>query len=428
MTLSLSSRHEWVRKSELRAMSVECERVGGVNLSQGVCDLAVPAPVAAAAKAAIDKGENSYSRHDGTGPLRNALADKYRRRAGLDVDPEKNVVVSSGATGALYCSCLALLEPGDEVILFEPYYSYHESTLIATEAVPVFVPTQAPDWSFSMDDLENAVTDRTRAIIVNTPSNPSGKVWTRAELELIADFSKRHDLFVFTDEIYEHFIFDDMEHISAASLPGMWERTITISGLSKTFSITGWRIGYAICDAKWAKAIGNFSDLVYVCAPTPLQAGAAAGIVELDDEYFDKLAAKYRTQTRGAVCRIVRCRPDAMRSARCLLRSCRCIVIARRRQQRASDVPAGENRRGQRTWKIVFQKRRGRDNVALLFRQRRRCHRRCLPATARSENRPCPGRLKRYCIFFTTPCAPGAGAIARYPTSWPLRCRSRCDS
>ncbi len=301
MTLSLSSRHEWVRKSELRAMSVECERVGGVNLSQGVCDLAVPAPVAEAAKAAIDKGENSYSRHDGTGPLRNALADKYRRRAGLDIDPETNVVVSSGATGALYCSCLALLEPGDEVILFEPYYSYHESTLIATEAVPVFVSTKAPDWSFSMDDLEKVVTDRTRAIIVNTPSNPSGKVWTRDELELIADFSRRHDLFVFTDEIYEHFIFDDMKHISAASLPGMWERTITISGLSKTFSITGWRIGYAICDAKWAKAIGNFSDLVYVCAPTPLQAGAAAGIVELNDEYFDKLAAKYRKK-REVLC------------------------------------------------------------------------------------------------------------------------------
>jgi aminotransferase len=230
MTLSLSSRHEWVRKSELRAMSVECERVGGVNLSQGVCDLAVPAPVVEAAKAAIDQGHNSYSRHDGTGPLREALADKYRLRAGLDVDPETNVVVTSGATGALYCACLALLEPGDEVILFEPYYSYHESTLMATEAVPVFVPTHAPDWSFSMDDLENAVSARTRAIIVNTPSNPSGKVWTMAEMQLIAEFCQRHDLFVFTDEIYEHFIYDDMEHISAASLPGMWERTITISG------------------------------------------------------------------------------------------------------------------------------------------------------------------------------------------------------
>ena len=296
MTLSLSSRHEWVRKSELRAMSVECERVGGVNLSQGVCDLAVPEPVARAAKAAIDQGENSYSRHDGTRPLREALAENYRRRAGFDVDPETNVVVSAGATGALYCACLALLEPGDEVILFEPYYSYHESTLIATEAKPVFVPTHAPDWTFSMDELERVVTSRTRAIIVNTPSNPSGKVWTRAELELIADFSKRHDLFVFTDEIYEHFIFDDLEHVFAGSLPGMWERTITISGLSKTFSITGWRIGYAICDAKWASAIGNFSDLVYVCAPTPLQMGAAAGVAGLDDEFFEKLAAKYRAK------------------------------------------------------------------------------------------------------------------------------------
>ena len=294
MSLKLSSRHEWVRKSELRAMSVECEKVGGVNLSQGVCDLAVPAPVVEAAKTAIDEGHNSYSRHDGTRALREALAAKYQRRAGLDVDPETNVVVSSGATGALYCSCLALLEPGDEVILFEPYYSYHESTLIATEAVPVFVPTHPPDWSFSMDALEAAVSDRTRAIILNTPSNPSGKVWARKEFELIADFCQRHDLFVFTDEIYEHFIFDDMEHISAASMEGMWERTITISGLSKTFSITGWRIGYAICDAKWAEAIGNFSDLVYVCAPTPLQVGAAAGVVALDDEYFDKLAAKYR--------------------------------------------------------------------------------------------------------------------------------------
>ena len=294
MSLTLSSRHEWVRKSELRAMSVECERVGGVNLSQGVCDLAVPEPVVAAARAAIDAGDNSYSRHDGTRQLREALAGKYERNYGLSVDPETNIVVSAGATGALYCACLALLEPGDEVLLFEPYYSYHESTIAATQGVPVFVPTHAPDWSFSMDDLEKAVTSRTRAIIVNTPSNPSGKVWSREEMENIAAFSARHDLFVFTDEIYEHFIFDGGEHISAATLPDMWERTITISGLSKTFSITGWRIGYAICDEKWAKAIGNFSDLVYVCAPTPLQLGAAAGIVELEDTYFNNLSDKYR--------------------------------------------------------------------------------------------------------------------------------------
>ncbi len=301
MSLKPSSRHEWVRKSEIRAMSVECERIGGVNLSQGVCDLAVPEPVRRAAKAAIDSGQNSYSRHDGTGELRRAIAAKYRKRAGLDVDPETNVVVSAGATGALYCACLALLEPGDEVILFEPFYSYHQSTLIATEAVPVFVPTSSPEWSFSSAELAKAVTDRTRAIIVNNPSNPSGKVWTRAELEVIADFCKQHDLFVFTDEIYEHFVYDGLEHISVASLPGMWDRTITISGLSKTFSITGWRIGYAVCPASWAQAIGDFSDLVYVCAPTPLQIGAAAGIIELDDQYFDRLVAKYR-EKRELIC------------------------------------------------------------------------------------------------------------------------------
>jgi aminotransferase len=257
--------------------------------------------VCLAAKAAIDAGHNSYSRHDGCGELRRAIAAKYQRRAGLEVDPETDVVITSGATGALYCACLALLEPGDEVIVFEPFYSYHQSTLIATEAVPVFVPTYAPDWSFSLDDLTKAVTHKTRAIIVNTPSNPSGKVFTRAELELIAAFCLQHDLFVFTDEIYEHFIYDGLDHISAASLPGMWDRTITISGLSKTFSITGWRIGYAVCPAKWAEAIGNFSDLIYVCAPTPLQMGAAAGVVELDDEYFDKLSAKYR-QKREMIC------------------------------------------------------------------------------------------------------------------------------
>jgi aminotransferase len=282
-------------------MSLECERVGGVNLSQGVCDLAVPEPVASAAQAAIDAGHNSYSRHDGARPLREALADFYRRRAGLDVDPETNIVVTAGATGALYCTCLALLEPGDEVILFEPYYSYHESTLIATGAVPVFVQTHSPDWHFSIAELEQAVTSRTRALIVNTPSNPSGKVWTRREMELVAEFCRRHDLFVFTDEIYEHFIFDGQRHLSAASLPGMWERTITISGLSKTFSITGWRIGYAVCDRRWAGAIGNFSDLVYVCAPTPLQYGAAAGIVELGDEYFETLAEKY-SRKRDLLC------------------------------------------------------------------------------------------------------------------------------
>lgn len=299
--MQLSSRHEWVKRSELRSMSVECEKVGGVNLSQGVCDLAIPEPVRRAAKQAIDNGPNSYSRHDGTRTLRNAVAAHYQRRAGLDVDPETDVVVSAGATGALYCACLALLEPGDEVVLFEPYYSYHESTLVATGAVPVFVKTTAPDWEISFADLEAAITSRTRAVMVNTPSNPSGKIWTRQELENISRIAEQHDLIVFTDEIYEHFVYDDGEHVSPAALPGMWDRSITISGLSKTFSITGWRIGYCVCPAPIAEAIANFNDLVYVCAPTPLQIGAAAGMLELDDDYFENLSLKYRRK-RDLLC------------------------------------------------------------------------------------------------------------------------------
>ncbi len=302
--MKLSSRHEWVQRSELRSMSVECERVGGVNLSQGVCDLTIPAPVREAAKDAIDNGPNSYSRHDGVSGMREAVADYYRRRAGLDVDPETNVVVSAGATGALYCACLALLEPGDEVILFEPYYSYHRSTLVATGAVPVFVKTRAPDWDIDFDAFAAAISDRTRGVIINTPSNPSGKIWTRDELNRMAELCAKHDLIAFTDEIYEHFLYDGLEHISPASLPGMWDRSITISGLSKTFSITGWRIGYCLASPDIAAAIGNFNDLIYVCAPTPLQIGAAAGLMQLDDAYFRSLADKYR-QKRDRLCGVL---------------------------------------------------------------------------------------------------------------------------
>ncbi len=285
-------------------MSVECERVGGVNLSQGVCDLTIPAPVRAAARGAIDAGPNSYSRHDGTNAMRSAIADYYSRRAGLDVDPERNVVVSAGATGALYCACLALLEPGDEVILFEPYYSYHQSTLVSTGAVPVFVKTDPPAWDIPFERLQAALSPRTKAIIVNTPGNPSGKIWRRDELQALAAFCAENDLLVFTDEIYEHFVYDDRHHISPASLPEMWQRTVTISGLSKTFSITGWRIGYCVCPEEAAQAIGNFSDLIYVCAPTPLQIGAAAGLVELPDAYFVELASEYR-QKRDRLCSVL---------------------------------------------------------------------------------------------------------------------------
>ncbi len=302
--MKLSSRHEWVQRSELRSMSVECEKVGGVNLSQGVCDLTIPEPVREAAKRAIDEGPNSYSRHDGTATLRRAIADNYGRRAGLDINPETQVVVSAGATGALYCACLALLEPGDEVVLFEPYYSYHRSTLVATGAVPVFVKPADSSWGIDFDAFEAAIGERTKAVIVNTPSNPSGKIWTEDDLNRLAAIVERHDLIVFTDEIYEYFVYDGREHICPAAMPALRDRCVTISGLSKTFSITGWRIGYCLAPTDIAAAIGNFSDLVYVCAPTPLQLGAAAGLMSLSPDYFTELSAKY-CKKRDRLCSVL---------------------------------------------------------------------------------------------------------------------------
>jgi aminotransferase len=217
------------------------------------------------------------------------------------VDPEREIVVSAGATGALYCACLALLDPGDEVLVFEPFYGYHISTLVATQAIPTYVPMQPPEWTFAAEDLENATTSRTRGIIVNTPANPTGKVFSRDELEMIAKHAEKHDLFVFTDEIYEHFVYGRRPHIAPATLPGMRERTITISGLSKTFSITGWRIGYSICDTRWAQTIGYFNDLVYVCAPAPLQMGVAAGLLGTDETYYRGLSDDY-LRKRDKIC------------------------------------------------------------------------------------------------------------------------------
>ena len=206
MTLKLSRRHAWVLQSEIRNMSIECDRMGGINLSQGICDLAVPDVVTRGAKAAIDNGINAYTRYDGLAELRAAIAKKHKKFSSIDANPDTEIVVSAGTTGALYCACLALLDPGDEVILFEPFYGYHVSTLVATEAVPVYVRTEPPDWSFTAEQLEAAGSSKTRGIIINTPSNPSGKVFTETELKTIADFAERHDLFVFTDEIYEHFV------------------------------------------------------------------------------------------------------------------------------------------------------------------------------------------------------------------------------
>jgi aminotransferase len=299
--LRLSEISPRIMQSEIRSMTVECDRIGGVNLAQGVCDTEVPSPVVESAIRAMREGRNIYTRLDGIAPLRQAIARKMEHYNGIAVDPDSEVLVTSGATGGLYATCLALFDPGDEVVLFEPFYGYHVNTLLSLRIQPVPVALAMHTWEIDFDALRAAITPRTRALIVNSPSNPCGKVFTRRELERIAALAEEHDLFILTDEIYEYFLFDGAEHLSPASLPGMAERTITISGLSKTFSITGWRIGYLAADKRWLGSIGYFHDLTYVCAPSPFQYGSATGLVELEDSFYTEMAAEYQVK-RDMLC------------------------------------------------------------------------------------------------------------------------------
>ena len=305
--LSLSELAPRVVQSEIRAMTAECDRMGGVNLAQGVCDTEVPAVVMEGAMRAMREGHNIYTRMDGIARLRRAIAEQLQRTHGLEVDAEREVLVASGATGAFHAAAMALLNPGDEVLLFEPFYGYHVSTLRSMKVKAVAVALQAPEWGLDLDAVRAAITEKTRAMVVNTPSNPAGKVFTRAELEGLAAIAAEFDLFVFTDEIYEHFVYGGAEHISPMELAGMRERTILMSGFSKTFSVTGWRVGYLVADAKWMGAINYFHDLLYVCAPAPFQHGCAAGLEQLGKTFYARLAVDHELKRAMLV--------DALRSA-----------------------------------------------------------------------------------------------------------------
>lgn len=280
-------------QSEIRAMTMECDRMGGINLAQGVCDTPVPAVVEAAAIQAIREGQNIYTRCDGIARLREAIAQKQLRDYGLRYDSEREVMVASGATAGLHAAAMALLDPGDEVLLFEPFYGYHVNTLKSLRVNPVLVALAEPDWQLDVDAMRAAITPRTRAILLNTPANPSGKVFTLPELEAVAQLVLEHDLFLFTDEIYEYFVYDGARHICPATLPGLRERTIVISGFSKTYSVTGWRLGYVTADEKWMPAMAHFHDLTYVCAPAPFQVAAAAGLEQLPLSFYLQIAADY---------------------------------------------------------------------------------------------------------------------------------------
>jgi aminotransferase len=294
--LTLSQLAPDTYQSEIRAMTTACDGMGGINLAQGVCDTPVPALIEAAAIQAIRAGENIYTRCDGITRLREAIAQKQRREYGLSYDPENEVMVASGATAGYHAAAMALLNPGDEVLIFEPFYGYHVNTLKSLRINPVLVALAEPDWQLDVDAMRAAITPRTRAILVNTPANPSGKIFTLPELEEVAAVCREHDLFLFTDEIYEYFVYDGARHICAATLDGMRERTIVISGFSKTFSITGWRVGYAVADARWMPAMGHFHDLTYVCSPAPFQVAAAAGLEQLPPAFYAQIAADHQSK------------------------------------------------------------------------------------------------------------------------------------
>lgn len=296
----ISRRTETFTESVIREMTRRCAVVDGVNLAQGFPDFNPPEELVEAAIRAMRDGFNQYSITWGSPRLRAAICDKVRSYNRIEADPDKNVTVTCGATEAMMSALLAIIDPGDEVVIFEPYYENYGPDAIVSGAKPVYVPLKEPDFTFDQEALRAAFSDRTKAIIINTPHNPSGKVFTSEELALISELCNKHDVLVVTDEIYEHILYDGAEHVSPASVSGLEDRTITISGLSKTYSATGWRIGYTIAPEPITNAIRKVHDFLTVGAPAPLQeAGVAA--MQMPDTYYAKLASFYQHK-RDIIC------------------------------------------------------------------------------------------------------------------------------
>ncbi len=279
-------------ESVIREMTRVAHRTGAVNLAQGFPDFPMPAPMKDAACAAILGDVNQYAITWGSPALRIAIAEKYRRWYGMTVDPDTEITVTCGATEAMAATFMALVDPGDEVIILEPFYENYGPDAVLAGAKPVFVPLLAPDWDLDIERLAASITPRTRALILNTPHNPTGKVFTRAEISAIAELAQRHNFLVFTDEIYEHLVYAGHHH-PIATWPGMRERTVTISGLSKTFSCTGWRLGYAIAPRELSGAIRKVHDFLTVGASAPLQAAGAVGMA-FDADYYNHLQLAYK--------------------------------------------------------------------------------------------------------------------------------------
>jgi aspartate/methionine/tyrosine aminotransferase len=288
----LSAKAERFTESVIREMTRLAMQHHAVNLAQGFPDFAAPAEIKEAARAAIAADVNQYAITWGAKNLRDAIVEKFARTQGVTVDPEREITVCCGSTEAMMSSMMAIINPGDEVVIFEPFYENYGPDAILSGATPRFVRLRPPDWSFDRDELARAFGPRTKAIIVNTPNNPTGKVFTREELESIRDLSVRWDAFAITDEIYEHILYDGAKHISLASLDGMRDRTITINGMSKTYSVTGWRVGWAIAPPEATNSIRKVHDFLTVGAAAPLQAAGAMAL-RLPESYYQRLAANY---------------------------------------------------------------------------------------------------------------------------------------
>jgi aminotransferase len=288
-----AERVQYFTESVIREMTRLAHRHGAINLSQGMPDFDPPEELKEAACRAIRDGHNQYAITWGAPALRQAISRKAQEFNGLDCDPDTQVTVCCGATECMMASMLALVNPGDEVVVFQPFYENYGPDALLTGARPVWVDLHPPGWRFDPAELRRAFSSRTKAIIINTPNNPTGRVFTREELGLIAQLCQEFNAYALADEIYEYIRFVDVPHVSIAALPGMAERTVTISGLSKTFSVTGWRLGYCVAPPEVTAGIRKAHDFLTVGAPHPLQVAGAAAL-DLPATYYEKLRADYR--------------------------------------------------------------------------------------------------------------------------------------
>lgn len=290
-------------ESVIREMTRLALQYNAINLAQGFPDFPCPSELKRAACEAIEGDINQYAITWGDRAFRHALAEKVRWYLGLEIDPERQITVTCGSTEAMAAVMLATVDPGDEVIVFEPYYENYGPDAILASATPRYVSLHPPDWTFDEAELRQAFNERTKAIIINTPHNPTGKVFSREELTIIAELCQQWDVLAYTDEIYEHILYDGTEHVAIATLPGMEDRTVTINGLSKTYSVTGWRVGYILANPELTGAIRKVHDFLTVGAPAPLQrAGVAA--MQLPISYYQELAELYQ-QKRDSILQIL---------------------------------------------------------------------------------------------------------------------------